>query len=226
MLAGGHIMIDQHSFPQSVEHPSHIAAPEPRSYDVVVIGASAGGVGALTKLLSALPADFSLPILVVQHISATQPSKLPEVLSYRTPLKVKWAEGGELIKPGCVYVAPPDRHLVVRPNRRIALTSAERVGWWRPAVDVLFESSAQSFGAGTIAVVLSGAMWDGAKGTAAVAKAGGITIAQDERSCDHFDMPAAAIDLGRADLTMSPSRIAEALQLLTETGLTAMADPG
>ncbi|WP_210529648.1 chemotaxis protein CheB [Rubellimicrobium arenae] len=184
------------------------------AYDVVVIGASAGGIAALHDLLSRLSADFPLPVLLAQHLSATLPSKLPEVLGYRTGLRTKWAEDGEALRPGTVFVAPPDRHLLVGPERRLALSSAERVGWWRPAVDVLFRSAADAFGDRTIAVVLSGAMWDGARGMRAVAEAGGITIAQDEASAGHFDMPAAALDLGRADLAMAPGKIAQALQVL------------
>ena len=94
------------------------------------------------------------------------------------------------------------------------LSSAPRVGWWRPAVDVLFESAAEIYGERVAAIVLSGAMWDGAKGTAAVASRGGVTIAQDEATSDYFDMPASAIDLGRADLIMNPARIASALESL------------
>jgi two-component system chemotaxis response regulator CheB len=106
---------------------------------------------------------------------------------------------------------------LVKPGHRINLSAADRVGWWRPAVDVLFQSAAEVCGEGTIAVVLSGAMWDGAEGIAAVARAGGITIAQDEASSDHFDMPAAALDLGGADVMMSPLKIAQALQVLTQS---------
>lgn len=194
---------------------SDLATKTP-AYSVVAIGASAGGIPALISILAALPAAFPLPILVVQHLSAKLPSRLPDVLGFRTALAVKWAEDGEAMKPGTVYVAPRDRHLLVTPNRRIALSLADRVGWWKPAVDLLFQSAAESDGERTIAVVLSGAMWDGAKGMAAVAQAGGITIVQDEITSDHFDMPAAALDLGRADVMMSPHKIAQALQILAE----------
>ena len=101
------------------------------AYDAVVIGGSAGGIPALIALLSSLPADFPCPILLVQHLSATLPSQLPAVLGYRTALRVKWAEHGEAIRPGTVYVAPRDRHLVVEPGPRIALSWADRVGCWR-----------------------------------------------------------------------------------------------
>jgi two-component system chemotaxis response regulator CheB len=186
------------------------------AHDVVVVGGSAGGIPVLIKLLSALPAHFPLPILVVQHLSATLPSRLPDVLGWRTPLRVKWAEDGEALEPGTVYVAPPDRHLLVRPENRIALSSADRVGWWRPAVDALFLSAAEVCGARTVAIVLSGMMSDGTVGIAAVAGAGGITIAQNEATSDHFDMPAFALDIGHADLMMGPEEIIRALQVLAD----------
>lgn len=186
------------------------------AYDVVAIGGSAGGIQALIAVLSSLPASFPLPILVVQHLSATLPSRLPEVLGWRTSLRAKWAQDGEPLAPGTVYVAPPDRHLLVGTGRRVALSSAERAGRWRPSVDALFHSAAEVCGARAIAVVLSGVMWDGAAGVAAVAERGGITIAQDEATCDHFDMPAAALDLGRADVVLPPRKIAQALQVLAE----------
>ena len=181
-----------------------------------MIGGSAGGIPALAAVLAALPADFPIPILVVQHLSAKLPSKLPVALGWRTGLRVKWAEDGEPARPGTVHVAPPDQHLLVAPGPRLALSSAERVGWWRPAVDALFRSAAEACGERVAAVVLSGAMWDGALGMIAVAKGGGITIAQDEATSAHFDMPAAALDLGRVDLVMSPRKIAETLRFLAD----------
>jgi len=186
------------------------------SCDLVVVGGSAGGIPALISLLQALPTNFPLPILAVQHMPRQFPSKLPKVLQWHTKRPVKWAEDGEAIKAGMVYIGPADRHLLVGPNRRLVLSSAPKVGWWRPAVDVLFQSAAEIYGARVAAVVLSGAMWDGAKGIAAIASQGGITIAQDEETSDHFDMPASAIDLGRADLIMSPTKMAKALQALSK----------
>jgi two-component system chemotaxis response regulator CheB len=186
------------------------------TYSVVVIGASAGGISALMSLLAFLPTDFALPILVVQHLPAKLRSNLPTILGWRTALRVKWAQDREPMGPGTVYVAPPDQHLLVGAGGRLSLSSSAPVGLWRPAVDALFESAAQFCGDRAIAIVLSGAMWDGAKGIAAVAERGGITIAQDEASSDWFDMPAAALDLGHADIMMAPPKIAEALLLLVE----------
>lgn len=188
---------------------------------VVAIGASAGGIRATTEILSRLPADFPLSILYVLHISASEPSRLPEILGFKTALRVKWAQWGEKAQPGTVHVAPPDRHLLMQPNGRLALSDSPRVDWWRPAVDTLFESVALSCGAGAIGVVLSGVLYDGMRGIAAIRDGGGLTIAQDERSCDHFDMPAAAIDGSRADIILPPAKIAEALIVASEIGLAA-----
>jgi two-component system, chemotaxis family, protein-glutamate methylesterase/glutaminase len=190
--------------------------PTALPHDVVVIGASAGGIPALISLLSALPANFRLPILVVQHLSAEAPNYLPRVIGRRTALAVKWAGHGEPMLPRTVYVAPPNQHLLVGPGCRITLSSAARSDYWRPSVDLLFTSAAEICGSGVIAIVLSGRMWDGAKGIDAVARRGGITIVQDEMTSSHFDMPAAALDLGRADVVMNPLRIAEALCVLTD----------
>ena len=191
------------------------AAAKP-SYEVIVIGASAGGIPALIAIAAALPQDFPIPILVVQHLSARAPSMLPMILGWRTRLAVQWAADGEELEPSHIYVAPPNRHLLIGPGGRLALSDGERIGWWRPAVDALFRSVAAYHREKAIGVVLSGAMWDGAAGMAAIATAGGITIAQDEASAGHFDMPAAACDFGHADLVMSPVQIASALRVLAE----------
>jgi two-component system chemotaxis response regulator CheB len=184
-------------------------------YRGVVIGASAGGIPALINLLALIPPDFSVPILIVLHLPAMADSILPDVLAWHTRLRVAWAVDGDPMSAGRVYVAPPGRHLTVE-DGHIRLTDEPPRGQWRPAVDVLFESAARLWGECVIGVVLSGTMWDGARGISAIARAGGMTIVQDEMSADHFDMPAAALDLGKADIAMKPSKIAEALCILTE----------
>lgn len=186
-------------------------------FDLVVIGASAGGIPALISVLSALERDFPLPILIVLHLTKRSPSILPSVLGWRTALPVQWAEDGGTMLPSTVYVAPPDQHLLVEPDLRMRLSHGNPIGPWRPAVDALFGSAALHYGKRAIAIVLSGMMWDGAGGMGAVAATGGITIAQNEKSCGHFDMPAAALDLGHADVEMNPQQIARALQLLADS---------
>jgi two-component system chemotaxis response regulator CheB len=149
-------------------------------------------------------------------LAAGAPSVLPMILGWRTRLVVRWAADGDELEPSHIYVAPPNRHLLVGPDGRLALSDGERIGWWRPAVDALFQSAAECHKQKAIGIVLSGAMWDGAAGMAAIAAAGGITIAQDQASAGFFDMPAAACDFGRADLVMSPAQIAGALRVLAE----------
>ena len=198
----------------SIPSPSVSAeAPANGLYGAVAIGASAGGIAAMREILGALPADFPLPILIVLHLSRTQPSRLAEVLGFWSKLPVKWAQNGERALPGTVYVAPMDRHLLLSRNGRLALCDSDPLWWWRPAVDKLFESVADSMGPRAIGVVLSGALWDGTAGIAAIRKGGGSTIAQDEIGCDHFDMPASAIDVGRVDIVRSPAKIAELLNV-------------
>ena len=150
----------------------------------------------------------------MQHIPRNRPCLLPKVLGRRTALRVKFAAEGERPAPGCVHLAPPDRHLLVRADGRLGLSRSEPVNFCRPAADVLFRSVAQAYGARAIAVVLTGLGRDGARGMEAVATAGGTTIAQDEASAEAPDMPQAAVDIGHADLVLPLGRIAFALTVL------------
>lgn len=119
MLVGEHMAL--------LNHPL-LPPLAPLPCGVVVIGGSAGGIPALIGLLSALPADFPIPILAVQHLPAALPSILPAILGWRTKLRVKWAADGEVIAPGTVHVAPPDRHLLAAPGGRTLLSDAARIG--------------------------------------------------------------------------------------------------
>jgi two-component system chemotaxis response regulator CheB len=196
-------------------------APTPRhrcgsdagpDYDIVGFGGSAGGITALTEILSLLPATFRIPILAVQHLPRRSHSSLPMVLGYRTLLKVKWAEHGERPRGGTVYVAPAGCHLMVAHDESLDLSSpVPLVNCFKPAIDPLFESIARVFGKRGIAIVLSGMMSDGMRGSAAVRNGGGIAMAQSEVTSMHFDMPCAAIDLGGVEIRFSPRKIADAL---------------
>jgi two-component system chemotaxis response regulator CheB len=180
-------------------------------YEIVALGASRGGLAALSAVLSPLPPDFPLPILVVQHMPADRPNSLPWLLSHGSRLRVKPAEPGERPRAGTVYVAPPDHHLLVASDGTLALSQAERVHYCRPAVDVLFHSLAEVHGERAVGVVLTGMGRDGARGLAAIRERGGLTLAQDEATAEAPGMPCAAIDIGKADIVLPPDRLAAAL---------------
>ncbi|PMB13333.1 chemotaxis protein CheB [Fischerella thermalis BR2B] len=182
---------------------------------IVVMVASAGGLKALSEILSNLPPDFPAPIAVVQHLDPHYPSMLAKILSKRTPLVVKQAEAGEKLKPGTVYIAPPDQHLLVNTDVTLSVSQAEKVRHVRPAGDVLFQSAAVSFQEQAIAVVLTGMDSDGAAGVQAIKNMGGIAIAQDEATADFFAMPEAAIKTGAVDFVLPLEAIASTLIQLT-----------
>lgn len=185
---------------------------------VVAIAASAGGLAALTHVLSALPADFAAPIVVLQHMRAGQKSFMAEILDRRVPFAVEPARHGERIAVGKVYVAPPGRHLLVGADGVLALSDTERVQFVRPAADVLFSSLAESLGPRAVAVVLTGTGRDGADGVREIHRHGGTVIVQDEASSEFFGMPDASIRTGMVDRVLPLDEIAPALLDLTRGG--------
>jgi two-component system, chemotaxis family, protein-glutamate methylesterase/glutaminase len=186
----------------------------PSAYEVVALAASAGGLNALTHVLAALPGDFPAALVVVQHLDPRHRSLMAEILGRRTALPVKEAEQGEALQPGRAYMAPPDRHLLVNPDRSLSLTQTELVHFVRPSADLLFESAAASFKERAIAVVLSGSGSDGAMGVRAIKKMGGTVIVQDARNAEFAGMPDAALATGVADFVLALDEIAPALQKL------------
>lgn len=187
------------------------------AYNVVAIAASMGGIRAIGEIVSALPADFPAAITVVQHLSSLYPSYLPDLLNRRTPLRVKHAEAGELLRPGTAYIAVPDKHLLVNPDGRLSLSDAAPMNFVRPAADKLFTSVATSYKSRAIAVVLTGKQTDGLLGVLAIKKHGGIAIAQDEATSECFDMPKSAIDTGKVDFVLPLDAIASTLVNLVMT---------
>jgi two-component system chemotaxis response regulator CheB len=183
--------------------PTEQSTPSVPSSDdrrIVAVGASTGGPGALLTIFSALPKDFSLPILLVLHISEPFSLALAEWLDAQLPQEVRYAVDGEPIPTpgrGCVLMAPPDRHLEVVEGQLRLSDGAERHSC-RPSVDVLFESLAREMGTQTIGCLLTGMGRDGAKGLLAIKESGGLTIAQDEATSVVFGMPGEAIKLGGA----------------------------
>jgi two-component system chemotaxis response regulator CheB len=161
--------------------------------EAIVIGASAGALEALSKLLPGLAADYRLPILIVVHLPPDKTSMLAELLRARCAIRVREAEDKEPIEPGVVYFAPPDYHLLVEQDRRLSLSGDEPVLFSRPSIDVLFESAADAYGYRLIGIVLTGANCDGADGLKAVVEAGGVAIVQSPKTAYAAAMPEAAI---------------------------------
>lgn len=165
------------------------------SAKAVMIGASAGALDALMKLFPALPADFPLPIVTVVHIPPDRNSILPQLFKERSTLTFCEAEDKEPLKPGHVYFAPPDYHLLVEINGELSLSSDEPVLFSRPSIDVLFESAADAFAEGTLGIILTGANEDGARGLRRIIDAGGKGLVQHPSQAYASAMPEAAIKM-------------------------------
>jgi two-component system chemotaxis response regulator CheB len=183
-------------------------------HDVIVIGASAGGVEAISRVVADLPRDLKASVLIVLHISRGK-SLLPEILTRAGRLPASHPADGEPLEYGRIYVAPPDRHLVVEPGLvRVVHTASEN--GLRPAVDPLFRSAARTYGPRVVAVVLTGTLDDGTAGIAAVKEAGGVTIAQDPAEASSPGMPTSAIATGLIDHVLSIRDVPLLLAALTE----------
>jgi two-component system chemotaxis response regulator CheB len=188
-------------------------APEGRKpfFDIIAMGASAGGLKALKAIITELPDDLEAPIVVVQHLDPRRRSLMAKILGRHTHLNVKQAESGEELLAGTVYIAPPNQHLLVNADHTLSLTQSELVHFVRPSADLLFESVAASYKDRAVCVVLTGTGNDGTMGVKAVKKIGGTTIAQDEGSSDFFGMPGGAIRTGEVDFILPLCDIPSAL---------------
>ena len=187
--------------------------------EIVAIAASTGGPAAIHRILTSLPADFPLSVLVVQHISRGFAPGFADWLDKASRLTVKLAERGEELRPGTVYVAVDDHHLRVSPSRKIHLSTVDPVGGFRPSGTVLFESVATAFGRGAVAVILTGMGRDGVDGLRAIREAGGRTIAESEATAVVYGMPAAAVSAGLADLVLPLDGVCAALAALAVVGV-------
>jgi two-component system chemotaxis response regulator CheB len=188
------------------------------AFDVVALAASAGGLTALSQVLAGLPDDFPATIVVVQHLDPRHRSLMADILSRRTTLRVKQAEEGDRLASATVYIAPPNRHLLVNPDGSLSLSQSELVHFVRPSADLLFESVAASYRDRSIAVVLTGTGSDGVMGVQAIKKMGGTVIVQDEKTSEFFGMPGAAIQTGSADFVLPLDEVASALVTLVMKG--------
>jgi two-component system chemotaxis response regulator CheB len=166
--------------------------------NVVVIGASAGGLRALEQVLGSLPAEFSIPIVAAAHRSR-ESELFASVIQGTVALPVREAEDKEPLAAPGIFLAPPDYHLLLEPGGLLALSVDEPVSFSRPSIDVLFESAADAYGAGVLGVLLTGANHDGTHGLARIRAVGGLAIVQDPKTAESPEMPRAAIASGAVD---------------------------
>jgi two-component system, chemotaxis family, protein-glutamate methylesterase/glutaminase len=193
-----------------------VSAPAPLRgrIDAVVIGASAGGVEALTILLPSLPAGVAQPFFIVLHLPRDGPSVLVDIFRPQCALYVEEAEDKTPVQPGTVYFAPADYHLLVDKGPQLALSADEPVHFSRPSIDVLFESAADRYRDRLLGIILTGANEDGTSGLAAVHRAGGVTVVQDPDSAQAPFMAQSALSRTPADYVLSLAEIATLLTTL------------
>ena len=195
---------------RSKKKPSDDLLYSRRRYDVVALGASAGGLNALNQVLKVLSKSFPSSIVVVQHVAPDHKSWIADLLSRSTQLTVKPAEHGEIMLPGTVYIAPPDEHLLVGPGK-LQLAHSQLVHFSRPSIDLLFESVAGTYGSRSVGVVLSGSGKDGSAGIRTIKEAGGVTIAQMPDKAEFRHMPESAIQTGCIDFVLPLEKIGDKL---------------
>jgi two-component system chemotaxis response regulator CheB len=183
----------------------------PRAFEMVALGASAGGVEVVNGLLAALPKDFVAAVMIVVHLPPDAPSYLVQSFGHRSALPVIEPDAGETIRAGCIYVAPPGYHLLVEDDRTVALSTEAAVRFSRPSIDVMFESAAWVYRERLLAILLSGANDDGVRGLETVRALGGLVWVQAPDTASSPEMPRAAIKRGVAHAILSPSSMAQSL---------------
>jgi two-component system chemotaxis response regulator CheB len=184
--------------------------------DIVVVGASAGGVEALIKLVAGLPANLRVAVFVVLHLSPHSESRLPYILSRAGALQARMAQDGDEIECGRIIIAPPDRHLLLT-QERVRVVYGPRENHFRPAVDSLFRSAALAFGSRVIGVVLTGALNDGASGLVAIKRESGLAVVQDPETAAYPSMPLAAMKYVDVDACLPVVELASKIVVLTKT---------
>ena len=197
--------------------------------DIIVVGASTGGVPALRSLVEGLPAEFPAALFIVEHIPTTYESRLPDILNKVGAVPAAHARDGEPVEPGRIYVAPPDFHLLLE-SCRARLSRGYRENRFRPAIDPLFRTAARHYGARVIGVLLSGGVGDGIAGLMAVRNSGGVAVAQDPENAFQGDLPQEAIKIAGVDHIVTSTELPALLDRLvqqpsTEKGGKPMADP-
>lgn len=185
--------------------------------ELFVIGASAGGIDILNKILPAFKGK-QCAVALVLHMPSSGPNLLPELMAPMCEFKVSEAEPGEPIENGHIYIAPTDYHLCIEPNHIMTMSSEEPVNFSRPSIDLLFESAGFAFGKNTIGILLTGANHDGAKGLKQIQDLGGYTIIQDPKEAQYETMPLAATELMKPDLILKADEIVKLISEYCEKG--------
>src|SRR3954465_11061022 len=183
--------------------------------DIVVVGASAGGMQALERRVAGLPADLPAAVFVVWHLAPGVRSVLPAVLNRAGPLPAAFPQDGDPIRPARIYIAPNDHHMLLE-RGYIRVTKGPKENRFRPAVDPLFRSAAYIYGPRTIGIVLSGALDDGSAGLWAIKLRGGTAIVQDPEDAQHRSMPLNALDNVEADYKLPVAEMGPFLALPPE----------
>lgn len=182
-------------------------------YKAIVIGVSSGGLNVLKILLPALPADFCLPIIIVQHVGAHSENYWIDLLDGMCKLTIKEADEKEIITKGNVYISPANYHLLVEKDHTLSLSTEQKINFARPSIDVLFESAAEAYKDKLIGIILTGSNNDGAKGIKKIQEYGGLTIVQDPNTAESQYMPTSAISAISPDYILS---IEKMINLLIE----------
>src|SRR5262249_50514164 len=176
--------------------------------NIIVIGASAGGVEPLREIVRSLPSNLPAAVFVVMHVSPLAPSTLPQILSANGGIKVNAARDGDRIRPSHVYVARPDFHMLIEPGR-VRLSYGPKENRHRPSIDPLFRTAARAYGRRVLGIVLTGLMDDGAIGLHVIKHEGGMAIVQDPKDAVFPSMPESAIRMVPVDFVLPTSQIAE-----------------
>ena len=183
--------------------------------DIVVIGASAGGVYALKELVAALPADLPASLFIVLHVSANEPSYLPDILSYAGKLPASHGVDGERFQPGHIYLAPPDHHLLVE-HDQLLVKKGPKENRFRPSIDALFRSAAYAYGPRVIGVVLTGMLDDGTSGMWSIKRLGGVSVIQDPQQAPYPSMPESVRQHVTVDYNVPIAQLADLLGELVQ----------
>ena len=196
-----------------------MAENELNTYQIIVIGGSAGSLDVVLKIIAALPAQMQSTVLVVLHRKNASDSPLVNIFASRTKLPVKEVEDKEALLPGTIYLAPADYHLLIEDTQNFSLDCSEKIHYSRPSIDVTFESAGEIFGSQCAGVLLSGANADGAQGLKTIRQQGGFTIVQDPATAEVGFMPQQAILIEAAAAVIATNNLPSFISNLVETSI-------